>query len=70
MGHRRYEFHRQGSVVLALVYDSNDGRWHIETTGPRSKRARVSLDEFERTDHGRTLRKQLAMAIQAASGDL
>jgi hypothetical protein len=71
MHQRRYEFCRQGSVVLALVYEQNEGRWYVETTtGAFSKRDRVSLDEFERTDCGRTLREQLAMAIQKAAGDL
>jgi hypothetical protein len=56
-------------VTWTLVFDDGQGRWHIDKAGPNNSVVRISLAEFERTDHGRQLKEQLSGALRAAELD-
>ena len=66
---RRYEFHREGGVVWALVFDVRTGLWHIEKSDPHGQRIQVSLAEFESSQHGRELSAEYAKALRDAQLD-
>jgi len=66
---KRYEFHREGGVVWALVYDAKSGLWHIEKSGLRGERVQMSLAEFEDSQHGRELGGVYAKALRDAQLD-
>jgi hypothetical protein len=66
---KRYEFHREGGFVWALVFDAQIGLWHIEKSGPLGERVQISLAEFEGSKHGRELSGDYAKALQDAQLD-
>jgi hypothetical protein len=66
---RRYFIHRSHRIVWSLVFEVGLGRWHIEKADANGAIVRISLSEFERTDHGRQLGKQLSSALHAAEMD-
>ena len=69
MRSKRYEFSRSDGVIWTLVYEGDSGQWHIEKRGACGEPARLTLSEFENTEHGRKLRPQLADAVRQAEAD-
>ena len=69
MGRKSYEFHRDGSVVWSLVFEPVSGLWHIQKAEHGGARVRLTLDEFENSEHGRRLRGALAGALREAEDD-
>jgi len=47
---RRYDFHRDESHTLTLVFDTETGRWHVEVWGPRIQQGRFPLTAFEKSE--------------------
>jgi hypothetical protein len=69
MHSKRYAFHRADGVTWELVFEARSGLWHIEKIGARGERVQMSLDEFERSTHGRQLSQQYEEALRRAEGD-
>ena len=66
---KEYVFHRDGGVAWSLVFNAKSGLWHIEKTGERGERIQMSLEEFERSSHGRRLSRELENALSQAQAD-
>jgi hypothetical protein len=69
MRSRTYQFHRDGVVVWALVFEPVAGRWHIEKSDRGRTRVCLTLAEFEKSDHGRRLSEPFADAVREAEAD-
>jgi hypothetical protein len=66
---RSYPFHRDGRITWSLVFDRVSGRWHIEKARLDGARVRLTLFEFETSEHGRQLSQPLAEAVREAEAD-
>jgi hypothetical protein len=66
---KEYVFHRDGGVIWVLVFEAQSGLWHIEKRGERGERIQMSLEEFERSPHGRKLSREFEQALNRAQGD-
>jgi hypothetical protein len=66
---RRYEFHRDESHTVTLVFDTETGRWHVEVWGPRIRQTRFPLTAFEKSEDGRRHLAALQDAISRAALD-
>jgi hypothetical protein len=69
MRSRTYQFHRAGGVVWALVFEPVAGRWYIEKSGRGTPPVRLTLAEFEMSDHGRRLSESFGDALREAESD-
>ena len=65
---RRYFIHKYQTFKWTLVFDVR-GQWHVEKAGPHGICARFTLEEFEKSDHGRQLADRLSRALQEAEQD-
>jgi hypothetical protein len=66
---RRYFIHWYQGITWTLIFEGGPGRWHIEKAGANGAVVRISLGEFERTDHGKQLSVHLSSALRAAELD-
>jgi hypothetical protein len=69
VGRRSYDFHRDGGITWALVFEPASGLWHVEKSHRRGTCVRLTLPEFENSEHGRQLGEQLARAVREAEAD-
>lgn len=66
---KKYVFHQDSGVSWSLVFDAKSGLWHIEKKGERGERVQMSLEEFELSQHGRSLSWEFQKALNQAQGD-
>jgi hypothetical protein len=66
---KEYVFHRDSGVTWSLVFEAKSGQWHIEKRGERGERVQMSLEEFERSPHGRKLSGAFEKALNQAQSD-
>jgi hypothetical protein len=67
---RRYLIQADPTMRWTLVFAQASGSWHVEKLGLRSHCVRLSINEFERSDHGARLHEQLLAAVKQAELDL
>jgi hypothetical protein len=70
MSDRKYPIHGAPGVAWLLIYEAVTHRWVVETltVQPRA-RTRLPLEEFERTETGRTMAIELQRALERAQLD-
>jgi hypothetical protein len=70
MSDRKYPIHGAPGVAWLLIYEAANRRWMVETLTVEPKgRTRIPLEDFERTDAGRSMTVELQRALERAQLD-
>ena len=66
---RRYIIHADRHATWALVSTAGTCRWYVERLDQGQTHERLSLEDFEASDVGRSLRRKLSATLMDAQQD-